>query len=94
MFRRIKSQAAQQKKRQRCLKKDILQYPIRADAILVFLKQLEEALEAASESYKKIRMMSVEDKEKVISQIRKLILEDAEIMAKIGVEKLEWASRP
>ena len=48
---------------------------------------MEEALEAASESYKKIRMMSVEDKEKVISQIRKLILEDAEIMAKIGVEE-------
>ncbi len=48
---------------------------------------MEEALAAASETYKKVRQMSVEDKEKVITQIRKQILEDAEIMAKIGVEE-------
>jgi len=48
---------------------------------------MEEAIAAASESYKKVRQMSVEDKEKVITQIRRLILEDAEIMAKIGVEE-------
>ena len=31
--------------------------------------------------------MSVEEKEKIITQIRKLILDDAEIMAKMGVEE-------
>ena len=48
---------------------------------------MEEAIQAAAEAYKKIRAMSVEDKEKIITQIRKLILDDAEIMAKMGVEE-------
>ncbi len=48
---------------------------------------MEEAIAAASEAYKKVRQMSIEDKEKVIAQIRRLIIEDAEIMARIGVEE-------
>ena len=48
---------------------------------------MEEALVAAKTSYKAIREMSVERREQIITEIRKLCYAEAEIMAKIGVEE-------
>ena len=48
---------------------------------------MEEALVAAKASYKAIREMSVERREQIITEIRKLCYAEAEIMAKIGVEE-------
>ncbi len=46
---------------------------------------MTEALEAASKSYKLIREMTVEQREKIITQIRKFTREEAQIMAEMGV---------
>lgn len=46
---------------------------------------MNEAIDAAEKGYKAIRGMSVEQREKIITEIRRLTLEEAPIMAKIGV---------
>ena len=46
---------------------------------------MEEGIDAAADSYKVIRNMSVEQREKIITEIRKLTRAEAEIMAKLGV---------
>ena len=48
---------------------------------------MEEALAAVKDSYKAIRAMTVEQRETIISEIRKLCYAEAEIMAKLGVEE-------
>lgn len=46
-----------------------------------------EALDAVNKAYKQFRSYSVEQREKMITEIRKLILEEAEEMARLGVEE-------
>ena len=46
-----------------------------------------EALDAVNKAYKQFRNYSVEQREKMITEIRKLILEEAEEMARLGVEE-------
>lgn len=48
-------------------------------------EDMNDAINAANAGYKAIRSMRVEEREKLISSIRKLIHEEAEIMAAIGV---------
>lgn len=48
---------------------------------------MAEALAAVEKAYKQYRSYSVEQREKMIANIRKLTLAEAEIMAKMGVEE-------
>ena len=48
---------------------------------------MSDALEAVSKAYKQFRSYSVEQREKMITEIRKLILDEAEEMARLGVEE-------
>ncbi len=48
---------------------------------------MTEALAAVEKAYKQFRSYSVAQREKMISNIRRLTLEEAEIMAKLGVEE-------
>ena len=48
---------------------------------------MEEALAAVSKAYKEFRSYSVEQREQMISNIRRLTLEEAEEMARLGVEE-------
>ena len=48
-------------------------------------EDMNDAIDAATAGYKAIRAMSLEEREKVISAIRKLCREEAPIMAKLGV---------
>ena len=48
---------------------------------------MTEALEAVQKAYKQYRGYTVEQREKMISNIRKLTLAEAETMAKLGVEE-------
>lgn len=46
---------------------------------------MNKAIEAANNGYKAVRSMQVEEREKIITEIRRLCREEAPIMAKIGV---------
>ena len=46
---------------------------------------MNKAIEAANEGYKAVRAMQVEEREKIITEIRRLTREEAPIMAKLGV---------
>ena len=46
---------------------------------------MNEAIEAAERGYRAVRAMSVEQREKIITEIRRLTVEEAPIMAEIGV---------
>ena len=46
---------------------------------------MNEAISAASEGYKAVRAMSVEQREKIITEIRKLTRAEAPVMAQLGV---------
>ena len=48
---------------------------------------MNEAIEAADKGYRAIRSMTVEQREKIICEIRRLTREEAPIMAKMGVEE-------
>ena len=48
---------------------------------------MNEAIDAAEKGYKAVRAMTVEQREKIIAEIRRLTLAEAPIMAKIGVEE-------
>ena len=48
-------------------------------------EDMNDAIKAANEGYKAVRAMSVENREKIVSEIRKLTREEAAIMAEIGV---------
>ena len=49
--------------------------------------RMEDALEAVKKAYKLYRSYSVAQREKMISNIRKLTLDEAEVMARMGVEE-------
>jgi len=48
-------------------------------------EDMNEAIEAANRGYKAVRAMSVEEREKIITEIRKLTREEAATMAALGV---------
>ncbi|MBE6733266.1 MAG: aldehyde dehydrogenase EutE [Ruminococcaceae bacterium] len=48
-------------------------------------EDMNDAIAAANEGYKAVRSMTVEQREKIITEIRKLTYAEAPIMAKIGV---------
>ena len=48
-------------------------------------EDMNEAIIAANAGYKAVRAMTVEQRERIISEIRRLTLEEAHIMAEIGV---------
>lgn len=48
---------------------------------------MTQALDAVSKAYKELRNYTVEQREKMISKIRELTLDEAEIMARLGVEE-------
>ena len=48
---------------------------------------MNEAIEVATNGYKAIRAMSLEEREKIIANVRKLCREEAPIMAKLGVQE-------
>ena len=48
---------------------------------------MNEAIDAAEQGYKAVRAMTVEQREKIITEIRRLTREEAPIMAKMGVEE-------
>lgn len=50
-------------------------------------KTMTEALEAVSKAYVEYKSYTVEQREKMIAAIRRLTLEEAEVMAKLGVEE-------
>ncbi len=50
-------------------------------------KTMEQAIEAAKESQQIVKKMTMDEREKVISVIRKKIIENAEILARMGVEE-------
>ena len=50
-------------------------------------KDMNEAIEAAKASQKIVAKMSLDHREKVISNIRKKIKENAEILARMGVQE-------
>lgn len=48
---------------------------------------MNEAIDAAERGYKAVRAMTVEQREKIITEIRRLTREEAQIMAEIGVSE-------
>lgn len=50
-------------------------------------EDMNDAIAAAQEGYKAVRAMSVEQREAIITEIRRLTLAEAPIMAKLGVEE-------
>ncbi len=46
---------------------------------------MNDAIDAATQGYKAVRSMTIEEREKIITEIRKLCREEAPIMAKLGV---------
>ena len=53
---------------------------------------MNEAIEAAKASQKIVRKMSLDQREKIISCIRKKIKENVEIMARMGVEETKMGN--
>ena len=50
-------------------------------------EDMNDAIDAAWKAQKKLYDMSVEEKEEIISAIRRLILEEAETLARLGVSE-------
>ncbi len=50
-------------------------------------EDMNDAIQAAQEGYKAVRAMSVEQREAIITEIRRLTLAEAPIMAQLGVEE-------
>ncbi len=50
-------------------------------------EDMNDAIDAAEKGYKAVRAMTVEQREKIITEIRRLTLEEAPIMAEIGVKE-------
>ena len=48
---------------------------------------MNEAIDAAEKGYKAVRAMTVEQREKIITEIRRLTRENAEILGQLGVEE-------
>lgn len=58
-----------------------------ARALIGIYSDMNEAIAAASEGYRAVRAMSVENREKIITEIRKLTRAEAAVMARLGVEE-------
>ncbi len=54
-------------------------------SLLGIYSDMNEAIDAAERGYKAVRAMTVEQREKIISEIRRLTIEEAPIMAEMGV---------
>ena len=54
---------------------------------------MNEAIAAAGEAYKAVRAMSVEKREEIITAIRKLTREEAEIMGNLGVDETKMGRK-
>ncbi len=54
-------------------------------ALIGIYSDMNEAIDAAEQGYKAVRAMTVEQREKIITEIRKLTRAEAPIMAKMGV---------
>ena len=54
-------------------------------AYIGVFKDMNKAIEAANEGYKMVRAMTVEEREKIITEIRKLARAEAAVMAEMGV---------
>ncbi len=50
-------------------------------------EDMNEAIDAAEKGYKSVRAMTVEQREKIITEIRRLTAEEAQIMAELGVKE-------
>ena len=61
--------------------------PISTSKLKGVFETMSEALAAVELAYKQYRSYSIEQREKMISAIRRLTLEEAETMAKLGVEE-------
>ncbi|MBQ3226452.1 MAG: aldehyde dehydrogenase EutE [Clostridia bacterium] len=61
--------------------------PISTSKLKGVFETMSEALAAVEVAYKQYRSYSIEQREKMISAIRRLTLEEAETMAKLGVEE-------
>jgi propionaldehyde dehydrogenase len=48
---------------------------------------MNDAIDAAERGYKAVRAMTVEQREKIITEIRKLTIAEAPVMAAIGVSE-------
>ena len=55
---------------------------------------MNDAIDAATSGYKAVRAMSIEEREKIITEIRKLCREEAPVMAKLGVEETKMGNVP
>ena len=55
-------------------------------------KDMNDAIEAAKKSQEIVHKMSMDQREKIISCIRKKIKENAEIMARMGVEETKMGN--
>ena len=55
--------------------------------LIGIFEDMNEAIIAANAGYKAVRNMTVEQRERIITEIRRLCREEAEIMADIGVEE-------
>ena len=53
--------------------------------LLGIYSDMNEAIDAAERGYKAVRSMTVEQREKIITEIRRLTVEEAHIMAEMGV---------
>ncbi len=61
--------------------------PISTSKLKGVFDTMSEALAAVEVAYKQYRSYTIEQREKMISAIRRLTLEEAEVMAKMGVEE-------
>ncbi len=61
--------------------------------LIGIFSDMNDAIAASCEAYKTIRAMSVEKREQIISAIRKLTIEEAEIMGNLGVDETKMGRR-
>lgn len=59
----------------------------KASSEIGIFQDMNEAIEAAKEAHKKLKLMTIEQREKIIKKIREKTIENAEKLAKLGVEE-------
>lgn len=63
-------------------------------AQLGIFEDMNSAIEAAKEAQKVVRRMSMDQREKIISNIRRKTIENAELLARMGVEETQMGNVP
>ena len=53
-------------------------------------KEMNDAIEAAKKADQIVRKMSMDQREKILTSIRQKIRENAEVLARMGVDETEW----